>query len=75
MSHDKEISTVGHCCPIPLVHISRTIQGMSRGQVLKVTGDDPIFEIGIQDFCAGNKYELLSTERGEGRAVTMWLRV
>lgn len=75
MNHDKDISTEGHCCPVPLVKITKTIQDMSQGQVLKVTGDDPIFEVGIQDFCEGNKYELLSTEHGEGRIVTMWLRV
>ncbi len=75
MCADKEINTQGLSCPVPLVHLARAIRTMQAGEVIQVTGDDPIFETGIRDFCEGNGYELLTTEYGEGRVVSISLRV
>ncbi|HIO13790.1 MAG TPA: hypothetical protein EYN15_01160, partial [Chromatiales bacterium] len=41
---NKHISTVGTCCPMPLVIMAEAIAEMKPGPILSVTGDDPICE-------------------------------
>jgi TusA-related sulfurtransferase len=56
---NKHISTVGTCCPMPLVIMAEAIAEMKPGPILSVTGDDPICESRMRDYCSVKGFELL----------------
>ena len=51
---DKTVTVTGQCCPLPLIELAKAMKEMQSGQVLQITGDDPIFEIGVRDYCEAN---------------------
>lgn len=70
----KSIDVLGTSCPVPLVHLTRAIGELTPGEQLRITGDDPIFERAVRDYCEANGHEVLSMERLEGRAIAMVVR-
>lgn len=74
MSHDKEINVTGKACPMPLIALAREVRTMVKGQTVRITGNDPIFEESIVEFCREGCHEILETTR-EGRIVGMVIRV
>ena len=70
MTVDKEINVVGRACPIPLISLAREVRGMSKGQVVRITGNDPIFESSVVDCCQERGYTILETTR-DGKTVTI----
>ena len=45
------ICVSGQSCPMPLIELAKAAKKMQPGEVLKITGDDPIFEVSVRDFC------------------------
>lgn len=68
---DKEIDVCGTCCPIPLIKVRIAVGGLNSGQTLQVTGDDPVFEESVRDFCDIAGYKILDTENNERKAVIL----
>jgi TusA-related sulfurtransferase len=67
---DKEINVVGRSCPIPLISLAKEVQGMAKGQLVRIIGNDPIFEPEVVDWCQERGHTILETTR-EGRTVTI----
>lgn len=59
---DKDLVVSGSCCPVPLIQIAKAMATMKEGETLCVLGDDPIFELGVRDFCEANGHTLLDVE-------------
>ena len=74
MTVDKEVNVLGKSCPLPLISLARELQGMRKGQVLRIVGNDPIFESSVVDCCQERGHTILETTR-EGRAVTITIAV
>jgi tRNA 2-thiouridine synthesizing protein A len=72
---DSQLDVTGVCCPLPLMQIAKVCQGMSPGQTLTITGNDPLFEATIRDFCCTNGHTLLSIQEDEGRSKTIVIRM
>lgn len=70
----KSISTVGTCCPMPLIRLSDAVNEMQPGMLLSVTGDDPIFEVGVRDFCEARGYEVLDVTEVDS-SITITVRI
>jgi tRNA 2-thiouridine synthesizing protein A len=70
MTVDKEIDVVGKACPIPLISLAREVRGMQKGQVVRIIGNDPIFESSVVDCCQERGHTILETTRA-GRVVTI----
>lgn len=68
MTVDKELDVLGKACPIPLISVAKAVRAMRKGQVLRVVGNDPIFETTILDFCREGGHQVLETQR-EGKKV------
>lgn len=66
----KTLDVSGMTCPMPLIEIRSMIDALSPGEQLDVTGDDPIFETTMRDFCRENDHTILSVSV-DGRQVTM----
>lgn len=59
---------------MPLIHLARAVEDLSPGALVEIVGDDPIFELGIREFCTarGCSVEKMDVD---GREVRMTLRV
>lgn len=70
MTVDKEINVVGKACPIPLITLAKAVRTMHDGQTVRITGNDPIFEPSVIDFCQERGFRVLETTR-EGRTISL----
>jgi len=74
MTVDKDIDVVGKACPIPLITVAKAVRTMNKGQLLRVTGNDPLFEVTILDFCREGGHEVQETDR-DGKKATITFKV
>ena len=74
VSVDKDINVVGKACPLPLIALAREVRTLRQGQTVRITGNDPIFEESIVEFCRTGNHEIRETKR-EGKIVSMIIRV
>ncbi len=74
MHVDREINVVGKACPLPLISLAKEVRALHQGQLVRITGNDPIFEISIIDFCRERGHAVVDTVR-EGKTVCMTIRI
>jgi TusA-related sulfurtransferase len=74
MSVDKEINVVDKACPMPLIALAREVRNLMKGQTVRITGNDPLFEESIVEFCRERYHEIVDTIR-DGKIVTMIVKV
>ncbi len=67
MTHDDDLDTTGLLCPLPVLKAAKRLRGMSAGQTLRMTADDPAAVIDVPHFCAEQGYELISSDDTDGR--------
>jgi tRNA 2-thiouridine synthesizing protein A len=73
-SPNKIISVVGQCCPLPIIELAKAVKEIQPGEIIQVTGDDPIFDIGIHDFCEAQGFELLEIKKDTERQFTALIK-
>ena len=71
---DKVLSVIGKSCPLPLIELGKAVLDIKPGQIIQVTGDDPIFDIGVKDFCKAKGFELLELKKEEGNQFTALIK-
>lgn len=74
MGVDRDIDVLGRACPMPLIALAREVRVMQAGQTLRITGNDPIFESSVVEFCREGGHQVVETAR-EGRVVSIVIRV
>ena len=72
---DFRLDVSGVCCPVPLIELGKAVKLLKPGQRLEVTGNDPIFESSIRDFCEANGHTLLDVKTGDSRRVCMLIEL
>ena len=72
---DARVEVLGVCCPLPLIQLAKAVTGMKPGQTIEITGNDPIFEAAVRDYCQSNGHAVLEVMPGEQRSVSILLRV
>lgn len=69
---DEQVSVVGMSCPIPLIQLAKATNTLESGKKLRITGDDPIFEEGVRDFCELHGFTILDINRSDSsREITI----
>lgn len=73
MSDDGPIKldVKGQCCPLPLIHLSKAIEHLNPGDFIQITGDDPIFENTVRDYCKANSLTINEVIKRNGREVSI----
>ena len=71
---DIVISVVGQSCPLPLIELAKAVKRIQPGQIIQVTGDDPIFDIGVRDFCVAQGFELIELRQDSTRQFTAFIQ-
>ena len=74
MNVDKDIDVVGNACPMPLIALAREVRKLQPGQIVRITGNDPIFEESIVEFCREGGHGILETTR-EGKVVCLVIKI
>jgi TusA-related sulfurtransferase len=77
MTSDDEahLDVCGVCCPLPLIQLAKAVKDLDPGQTLEITGNDPIFEASVRDYCAVNGHAILEVRPGDKRRVAILIRV
>lgn len=70
-----KLDVSGVCCPLPLIELAQAIKGLEAGDTLEITGNDPIFEPTVRDYCQANGHAVVDVHKGERRQVSMRIRV
>jgi TusA-related sulfurtransferase len=60
---------------MPLIQLAKSVKHLKPGQTLRITGNDPIFESAVRDFCQANGHDILEVTTGADRSVSVWLRI
>lgn len=70
------VDVSGMCCPLPLIELTKTVQRLVPGQVFEITGNDPLFESAVQNFCRTNGHTLIETTTSQqDQCLCMRIRV
>ncbi|MBF0217904.1 MAG: sulfurtransferase TusA family protein [Gammaproteobacteria bacterium] len=72
---DSQLDVTGVCCPLPLMQIAKIAQTLQPGETLQVTGNDPLFESTLRDFCACNHHTILSVSTDAKSSVSILIRI
>jgi TusA-related sulfurtransferase len=61
MSNDKvkQLDVTGICCPWPLVRLAQTVREMRPGEHLCITGNDPLLQSSVTDYCKAQGHTLV----------------
>ncbi len=72
---DSQLDVTGSCCPLPIMLLAKAVNRLSHGQTIEITGNDPIFEPSIRDFCKTNGHAVLEVKLDEKHIVSIIIRV
>ncbi len=65
---DDELDAIGLLCPLPVLKARKRLQGLEKGQVLRLLADDPAAVIDVPHFCNEQGHKLLEeTDAGSHR--------
>ena len=73
MESDKEIDCIGLFCPEPIFRTRTALDELEKGQVLKVTADDPAAEEDLKRLAKRLGYEVLDITH-DGDEVTLYIK-
>jgi tRNA 2-thiouridine synthesizing protein A len=73
MNFDQELDARNLSCPLPIVKTKKALNGMTSGQVLKVTATDPGSVNDMKAFASQTGNELLESTQEE-KAFVFFLR-
>ena len=73
LESDKEIDCIGIFCPEPIFRTRRALDELEKGQVLKVTADDPAAEEDLKRLAKRLEFEVLEITH-DGDEVTFYIK-
>lgn len=62
MKIDISLNVVGTCCPMPLIELAEAMKSLKSGQRLQITGNDPVFERGMRDYCQAGGHIIIDIQ-------------
>lgn len=72
---DSRLDVCGICCPMPIIRLAKSIKDLRPGQTLEISGNDPIFETSIREFCQAGGHAVLDVKASDKHVVTMRIKV
>jgi TusA-related sulfurtransferase len=70
---DRDIDVVGLACPFPLISVAKEVRAMRKGQVLRIIGNDPMFESTILEFCHEGGHEVRECLRDGNKVAIIFM--
>ena len=70
MQHiDSELDARGLNCPLPILRVKKSMQGLTAGQTLRVVATDPGSVKDFEAFCKQTGSELLESTESNGEFI------
>ena len=66
---DQDLDCTGLYCPVPIYETRKKIDSMKKGQVLKMTADDPGSEPDIKSWARMTGNKLLKIEKENSKSI------
>lgn len=63
---DKVQDSIGQACPMPIVHMAKTVRTMNMGEVIEIRADDEGAHEDIPAWCEQTGNEFLGEESSDG---------
>jgi TusA-related sulfurtransferase len=73
LNPDKEVDCIGLFCPEPIFRTRTALDEMEKGEILKVTADDPAAEEDIKRLAKRLGHEVLEITK-DGDEVTLYIK-
>ncbi len=73
LNPDKEVDCIGLFCPEPIFRTRTALDEMEKGEILKVTADDPAAEEDIKRLAKRLGHEVLEITN-DGDEVTLYIK-
>ncbi|TRO52515.1 sulfurtransferase TusA family protein [Candidatus Bathyarchaeota archaeon] len=73
LESDREIDCVGLFCPEPIFRTRTALDEMEKGQILKVTADDPGAEADLKNLAKRLGHEVIEITH-DGDEVTLYIK-
>ena len=73
LESDREIDCVGLFCPEPIFRTRTALDEMEKGQILKVTADDPGAELDLKNLAKRLGHEIVEITH-DGDEVTLYIK-
>ena len=73
LESDREIDCVGLFCPEPIFRTRTALDEMEKGQILKVTADDPGAESDLKNLAKRLGHEIVEITH-DGDEVTLYIK-
>jgi TusA-related sulfurtransferase len=70
-----QLDVCGVCCPLPLIELAKAAAKLSPGQVIEVTGNDPIFKSSVLDFCRANGHSVLEVRKEADHRISIKIQI
>ncbi len=71
MEFKQELNLLGVKCPLPIVELNRAMKGMTNGEEVQVTADDPAFQLDVEAWCRRTGQALLALHHHDGKCVVV----
>lgn len=71
MELKRELNLLGVKCPLPIVELNRMMKGMTNGEEVQVTADDPAFQLDVEAWCRRTGQSLLTLQQHDGKCVVV----
>lgn len=59
---------------MPIIRLAMATRGLPPASEVEITGNDPVFERSVRDFCAAHGHAVLEVVAGQALRVTVRLR-
>jgi TusA-related sulfurtransferase len=66
---DQDLDCIGLYCPVPIYETRKKIDSMKKGQILKMTADDPGSEPDIKSWARMTGNKLLRIEKDDDKFI------
>ncbi|MEF2967246.1 DsrE/DsrF/DrsH-like family protein [Paenibacillus sp. M1] len=70
---DSELDACGLCCPGPLIQVKQAMDGLGKGQILRVTASDPGFYEDVQAWATMSKNSMLKVGKRDDGIIEAYL--
>ncbi len=67
MTTTTEVDLTGMKCPMPIVHLNRSIKELDTGGELVALADDPAFCMDVEAWCRRTGHELVSVDSSSAK--------
>ena len=72
---DSELDSTGLLCPLPVLKIRKKLKEMQKGDILRVTADDPAAIVDIPHYCHESGDKILRQDISDEEQIYLLMKM